>query len=147
MGESSTVWGAIRPAARAIVLHATSVKCVNPFVRGIPVFLALILASSAWASDATKLYNEARKAEKAGQVARAYLLYTEAAALEPANHLYWSRSLALQTRAAMQAKVTPATEGVGAADDAEPEPDAPPPLAATAEDLMEARKPLPPTRL
>jgi hypothetical protein len=51
---------------------------------------------SVWASEASKLYNQGRKAEKAGQIARAYLLYSEAAALEPNNHLYWSRSLALQ---------------------------------------------------
>lgn len=39
------------------------------------------LAGSAWASEASKLYEQGRKAEKAGQVTRAYLLYSEAAAL------------------------------------------------------------------
>jgi type II secretory pathway component HofQ len=108
-----------------------------------------------WASEASKLYHEGRKAEKAGQVARAYLLYSEAAALEPNNHVYWARSLALQTRAAIEAKVTPqvaaveagATSAELAAGDAAPEPDAPALPAPTAQDLAEARKPLPPTQL
>jgi len=119
------------------------------------LLLALALATSAWASEASRLYSEARKAEKAGQVARAYLLYSEAAALEPNNHLYWSRSLALQTRAALESKVMPQ---VAAADagalpaessraDAAPEADEPALPAATAQDLAEARKPLPPTKL
>jgi len=108
-----------------------------------------------WASEASKLYNQGRKAEKHGQMARAYLLYTEAAALEPENHLYWSRSLALQTRAALESKVMPdaapaaaaaASAGSVAMDDA-PEADEPALPAPTAEDLAEARKPLPPSKL
>jgi general secretion pathway protein D len=122
------------------------------FVRAFPILLALALATSVWASEATKLYKEGRKAEKAGQIARAYLLYSEAAALEPNNHLYWSRSLALQTRAALESKVMPQ---VAAADeagplsvvDAAPEPDEQALSAPTAQDLAEARKPLPPTQL
>ena len=124
-------------------------------MRTFPILLALALTTSAWASEASKLYNEARKAEKAGQVARAYLLYSEAAALEPDNHLYWGRSLALQTGAALQqSKATPpvAAEAVAlAADspkgDAAPAADEPALAAATAQDLAEARKPLPPSRL
>jgi len=124
-------------------------------VRTFPILVALVLANSVWASQASKLYHEARKAEKAGQVVRAYLLYSEAAALEPNNHLYWSRSLALQTRAALESKVTPqvapAEAGALSADsfkmDAGPEPDEPALDAPTAQDLAEARKPLPPTKL
>ena len=119
------------------------------FVRTFPVLLALALSASAWASEASKLYTQGRKAEKAGQVARAYLLYTEAAALEPNNHLYWSRSLALQTRAALESKVMPqaAAADAGADVEAAPEPDEPALPAATAQDLAEAHKPLPPTKL
>jgi type II secretory pathway component GspD/PulD (secretin) len=129
-------------------------------VRTFPILLALALTTGAWASEASKLYNEARKAEKAGQVARAYLLYSEAAALEPDNHLYWGRSLALQTGAALQSKAMPpaaaADGGALAADslkadslkaDTAPEADEPALAAATAQDLAEARKPLPPTKL
>jgi len=121
------------------------------FVRTFPVLLALALATSAWASEASKLYREGRKAEKKGQVARAYLLYSEAAALEPNNRLYWSRSLALQSRAALEAKVTPLAVTADAGDSIEaegtPEPDAPALSAVTAQDLVEAHKPLPPTKL
>jgi hypothetical protein len=125
-------------------------------VRTFPILLALALTTGAWASEASKLYNEARKAEKAGQVARAYLLYSEAAALEPDNHLYWGRSLALQTGAALQQSkatppVAPAEAVALAADspkgDAAAEADEPALIAATAQDLAEARKPLPPTKL
>jgi general secretion pathway protein D len=126
------------------------------FVRILPLLLALAIASSAWASEASKLYKQGRKAEKAGQIARAYLLYTEAAALEPTNHIYWSRSLALQTRAALESKVepqvaaaVPAAPAAGAdlEPDPEPEPDPPALVAATPQDLIEARKPQPPTKL
>jgi general secretion pathway protein D len=117
-------------------------------VRTFPILLALALATSAWASEASKLYKEGRKAEKAGQVARAYLLYSEAAALEPNNHLYWSRSLALQTRAALESKVMPPVVTADAGDSsAEPEPDEPALPAPTALDLAEAHKPLPPAKL
>ncbi len=114
----------------------------------------LVLATHAWASEASKLYKEGRQAEKAGQVARAYLLYSEAAALEPNNHLYWSRTLALQTRAALQSKVEPlavtataSADAPEAAADADQDADAPGLPPATLEDLAMARKPLPPTKL
>jgi general secretion pathway protein D len=112
----------------------------------------LALATSMWASEASKLYKEGRKAEKKGQVARAYLLYSEAAALEPDNHVYWARSLALQARATVESKVMPPilSADAGSADagdfSAGPEPDAPLP-SPTALDLAEAHKPLPPTKL
>jgi general secretion pathway protein D len=132
-------------------------------VRTFPILLALTLTASAWGSEASKLYHEGRKAEKAGQNARAYLLYSEAAALEPNNHLYWSRSLALQSRAALESKVMPpvapevASALSASADlakletapepDPQPEPDEPALPAPTLQDLAEARKPLPPTKL
>lgn len=126
-------------------------------MRVFPIFLALALAAGAWASEASKLYREGRRAEKKGQVARAYLFYSEAAALEPGNHLYWSRSLALQTRAALESKITPQTATVDAAEApaGSPDPDAaqgadpdsPPLPTPSLEDLAMARKPLPPTRL
>lgn len=115
-------------------------------MRIFPVLLALTLAGSAWASEASRLYKQGRKAEKAGQAGRAYLLYAEAAALEPHNHLYWSRSLALQTRAALESKVMPQV-AADADEDAAPETDTPPVEAPTAQDLAEARKPQPPARL
>ena len=114
-------------------------------MRAFPFLLALALATSVWAADASKLYNQGRKAEKAGQIARAYLLYSEAAALEPDNPLYWSRSLALQSGAALESKVMP--QAAETDEDAAPEPDEQALPAVTAQDLAEARKPLPPTKL
>ena len=116
-------------------------------MRVFPILLGLTAAVNLWASDAARLYKQGRKAEKAGQAARAYLLYSEAAALEPSNHLYWARTLALQTRAALESKVMPNLSAVEASADAAPEPDEPAIAAATPQDLAEARKPLPPTRL
>lgn len=129
-------------------------------MRIVSILTVLVLATSAWASEATKLYKQAHKAEKAGQFARAYLLYSEAAALEPENKLYWSHSIALQARAAADAKLAPTPAPVAlaalsameaAATDAVPSDGAgadagalPP---ATLQDLAESRKPLPPTRL
>jgi hypothetical protein len=53
---------------------------------------------SAW-----ELYEFGREAEKKGHLAQAYLLYSEAAALEPHNRTYWLRSQAVQSRAALEA--------------------------------------------
>jgi hypothetical protein len=57
---------------------------------------------------ASEVYAEARKAEKKGQMAMAYLLYSQAAALEPGNATYWLRSQAVRTRAALEAGTMPA---------------------------------------
>jgi type II secretory pathway component GspD/PulD (secretin) len=107
--------------------------------------LAWLFAASLGGADidAEKLYKEARKAEKAGQIARAYLLYANAAALSPQDQDVWLKAQALQSRAAMEAKVKPPEVALheGAAL----------PLegleAVTIEDLVEARKPLPPVEL
>ena len=81
-------------------------------------------------------------------MSRAYLLYSEAAALEPNNHLYWSRTVALQSQAALESKVMPQMAKADEPDaDAAPEPDDTPLTPVTAQDWAEARKPLPPTRL
>jgi hypothetical protein len=95
---------------------------------------------SAW-----DLYERGREAEKAGRMAQAYILYAEAAAMDPNNRTYWLRTQAVQTRAALQARLTPPTltesvdsETAGAA------PDIP---RATLKDIAEARQPLPPTEL
>lgn len=56
---------------------------------------------------AWELYEQGRSAEKAGHMAQAYLLYSQAAALDPKNKTYWLRSQAVQSRAAMEAKPKP----------------------------------------
>ena len=114
------------------------------FVRLLPVLCALWLATVAWASEASDLYKKGRKAEKAGHIAQAYLLYSEAAALEPGNHLYWSRTEALRTRAALETKVSPQLAAALAELDKGPTTSFDP---VTPEDLADARKPLPPNQL
>ncbi len=73
---------------------------------------ALTMGSAAAATiSARELYRDGRKAEQRGQMAEAYALYSRAAALEPNNTLYWLRSQAVQTRAAMEAKIRPPESG------------------------------------
>jgi general secretion pathway protein D len=72
------------------------------------------------ADDAAKIYEEGRKAERAGHMAQAYLLYSQAAALDPPNQLYRLKSLAVQSRAALESPPKPrdsaAETGAAAAD-------------------------------
>jgi type II secretory pathway component GspD/PulD (secretin) len=68
----------------------------------------------------------------------AYLLYSQAAALDPENREYWLRSQSVRLRAEMEASLNPPKTA------AAPLPQLPP---ATAQDKADARKPLPPTQL
>ena len=99
---------------------------------------------------ASDLFAQGRKAERAGHIAEAYLLYSHAAAMAPKNKMYWQRSQALRTRAAMEAKVEPK------ASDDQPLADSGAPQDArfehqfdfpTPQDLRDARRPLPPYEL
>ncbi len=102
--------------------------------------LAVCLAND----SAADLYREGRKAERSGQIARAYLLYAEAAAADPGNPKYWQRSLALRTQAVMEAKVMPP----GARAPAMVEPDSDEYLGPITEaELADARRPQPPHEL
>ena len=104
---------------------------------------ALAAAPAPLAEQASKLYKEGRKAERAGAMARAYLLYSQAAALAPQQKIYWLRSQAVRTRAALQSKISlPASES-DSEDADEPEPSQP----VTPKELRESRKPGPPTEL
>ena len=92
------------------------------------------------------LYEQGREAEKGGHMAQAYLLYSQAAAVEPNNRTYWLRSQAVKSRAALEAKPMPPPPEAGS----EPEPAALPEShfdKPTARDLADARQPLPPTEL
>jgi len=86
------------------------------------------------------LKQDAREAEKSGDVVRAYLLYSQAAALNPADRAAWARSLALRTRAATEAKVMPGGDlpEVGPDDWGD---------EVTDKDLSEARRANPPVEL
>ena len=115
----------------------------------IGAFIAAVLAAACLVADepsAWDLYEQGRDAEKAGHMAQAYLLYSEAAALEPDNRTYWLRSQAVRSRAALEAKPTPAIQVEKP--DAGADTAAPVPLEiATAKDIADARKPLPPAEL
>lgn len=114
--------------------------------------------------NAGKLYKQGRKAEKAGDIVTAYLLYSRAAALDPNNPKYWSHSLALRREATLQAKTLPtntmapdpamAPAGTATAEPAPPEPasaePAGPPLldeTIPAKELEEAKHLLAPPEL
>jgi len=103
-------------------IHVLRPGAVNTFVTVLRLGCLVCLAAAAlFAGPASKLYQEGRKAERAGEVASAYLLYSQAAALEPRNSRYWLRSQAVRTRAALQASLTPKPAP------AEPPPDTPAP--------------------
>jgi len=112
----------------------------------------LVATLSAQAPTAADLFLRARKAERAGHMAEAYLLYSEAAAMSPNNKTYWLRSQAVRTRAALEAKVGPSKPSATTtpdtstdADDEEiPAPDIP---IATPADRSETRTLLPPPEL
>ena len=70
----------------------------------------MLLAEEPSASD---LYRKGRKAERAGEVVQAYLLYTEAAAKDPSHPEYVVRAQALQIRAALKAHAMPSRDASG----------------------------------
>ena len=80
-------------------------------------------------------------------MAQAYLLYSEAAAMDPSNQMYWLRSQAVKSRAALEGKVTPKIDPEAVTAEAHrpllqvriPE--------ATAADRAEAARPQPPSEL
>lgn len=127
-------------------LRRTSCLLVNLRLLG-ALCLAAVLCFPAEPS-AAQLYKEGRKAESAGDVVRAYLLYSSAAAKDPANRKYWARSESLRTKAALKARPLPASALAIEAAPAAPEP--PPPgfsNVITPDDLAEVRRLLPPPAL
>ena len=71
---------------------------------------AVLLAEEPSASD---LYRKGRKAERAGEIVQAYLLYSEAAAKDPSHQEYGVRAQALQIRAALKAHAMPSRDASG----------------------------------
>jgi general secretion pathway protein D len=69
------------------------------------VLAATILPAGA--PSAKSLYKLGQKAERSGDVVRAYLLYAQAAAMDPKHTKYWERSQALRTKAALKARAMP----------------------------------------
>lgn len=95
--------------------------------------------------SAVELYHQARKAERQGKVVEAYLLYSQASALDPRTPEYWVRAQALRTRATLEAKPLPPARPEEAAPQAAAPTDAPPLppellAAITDQQLEEARQ-------
>lgn len=60
---------------------------------------AVVLCTSASSGASEQLLKEAQKADKAGEIVRAYLLYVRAATADPANRDAWARAEALRPAA------------------------------------------------
>jgi hypothetical protein len=93
---------------------------------------------------ALALAKRARKAQKSGQNAQAYLYYAEAMALQPTNRTYKARMELLQTRATRESKPLPQKPN-WPADDSEVQPPAEPAIedvfdSLTAKELAQARE-------
>lgn len=109
-----------------------------------PILVGLLAAASlAFAADtAEELYQQGRKAEGSGDSLRAYILYSEAAAADPANVTYSTRAQALRPIASLL-KVSREAPG-------DPIPHAVDPTLLGPildQELEQARKPLPPSQL
>ena len=105
----------------------------------------MILAPAlVWAaSQAELLFQQGQKAEHAGDLGRAYVLYTQAAVADPGNLKYWSRAQALRPVAGLL-EVSEAKRG----DDLAPQKVDPTLFGHISDrDLEEARRPLPPAEL
>jgi hypothetical protein len=96
------------------------------------------------AESAQALFRAARRAERRGDMAEAYLKASQAVALAPEAPEYWNYSQALRTRALAALQPAPAT-GVTEADDGGMP--LPAEFAITAEEFHQARQMLPPPAL
>lgn len=127
----------VYPRARALPRH--------PFVRQLVLLMAaLSLAVPLAAADnAAKIFAQAQKEERAGRMTQAYLLYSQAAALEPENQFYWMKCMAVQARAALESppKAPASASKSGTGDLASPFD------AMDASDRAAVRKPQPPVQL
>jgi hypothetical protein len=94
--------------------------------------------------QAKALARKAAREAKAGHNSQAYVLYSEASALQPKNRSYRARMESLQSRAALEAKSAPAalpiTPDLTAPDVVAPDVVAPEPPAEDAFDSMTARE-------
>jgi general secretion pathway protein D len=89
---------------------------------------------------AERLYKAGEKAERAGDVLHAYLLYARASALEPKNVAYAARKNALRVIATLSAKESLGPDEFGATPGGDVE-------TVTGRDMLDSRAALPPPRL
>jgi hypothetical protein len=92
------------------------------------------------AEEAGSIRSQAAKAEKAGDTVRAYLLYSQAAAMDASDRRSWAKSLALRRRAVLAANLTPESSPGHPNLEFVPNP-------ISDEDREAARSPGPPSRL
>jgi general secretion pathway protein D len=104
----------------------------------------LLMAASPSAKD---LFNRGRRAEKAGRLTEAFLLYSQAAAIAPGKGEYWARAQAVRARSEEASPGSIAAAQVPAPALPAPTPPAPAFAPPTPEDIIAARQPLPPTEL
>ncbi len=125
---------ALRLNGRRICLHGIERAPVNRDVKGwrCIVFLLLALGAPAAQPDARRFFEQAARAEQKGDLVRAYLLYSQAVALDPYNLEYWRRRELLRTPFNLQVN-TPAA--------------ATPQGETTVTPAPELRQPLPPVEL
>jgi len=106
---------------------------------------SLLVIPSLAAANAAKYYEAGRKAERAGRMAEAYLLYSQAAAMDPLNPFYRLKTQAVQARAALESPPKPPNAP------AKPETEAADPASVfdntSANDRSEERTPKPPPHL
>jgi general secretion pathway protein D len=127
-------------------MHVAVLDLVKRLVKvcrliGVLAGFVLTFGNLAVAATAEQLFEQAQKAERDGQIVRAYVLYAEAAAADPDNFSYWQHAQALRPMASLldtDGKKLPHT-----ADQVDPTlfqkiSDA---------DLAQARQPLPPADL
>ena len=98
------------------------------------VLLLVSLAAAAASNEARRLSQDGDKAERSGDVARAYLLYSQAVAHDPYNLEYYRRRELLRVRLALRTDPRPAAQGAAPAAEATQPPTA-------------DREPLPPIEL
>jgi general secretion pathway protein D len=125
-----------------LFIHALEQNPVKSLVKFRCLCFALLMGSvSRGAVSADQLFQQAQKAERAGQTVSAYLLYSQAAAADPNNLAYWMRAQTLRPLASLM-NTQPAPHDI-----------APDKIDRTLfgsisdEDLEQARKPLPPPTL
>lgn len=121
---------------------------IRPSAVSAAVMIAVATGACLYASEASNLFSQGQKFEKSGEFTRAYLLYAEAAALDPGKTAYRLKAASLQLQAFRNAKVDVSAGETGAPDPAGPESQAIPEFTSINErELSKAREALPPAKL
>src|SRR5271168_4748131 len=111
-------------------------------------WLVLALPLVAWgATSASLLFSQGQKAEKAGDLERAYSLYSQAYATKPKNKTYQAKVDALRPLVGIMQTGKMLLGGPGSAETHEPEADSTFLGTVTDQDLDAARRTLPPVQV